>query len=90
MSGGINDVDLHHLVGSGVKHHNGRILGQNGNAAFAFEVIGIHHALFNVLIIAESMGLSQQTINERGFAMIDVGDNGDISYIFSYDFHGFT
>jgi hypothetical protein len=32
-----------------------------------------------VLVLAEGSGLTQKLVNQCGFAMIDVGDDGDIS-----------
>ena len=36
----------------------------------------------NLLVGAEGAGLFQQTIDEGGLAVIDVRDDGDITYVF--------
>ncbi len=62
------------------------ILGENGDAAFLFLVVGVHHAFGQYRAFAERAGLLEQTIDQGGLAMVDVGDNGDIAEFF--DGHG--
>ena len=59
---------------------DGRVLGENRDAALALQIIRVHDALGNLLIGAESAGLAEHGVHERGFAMVDVGDDGDIAY----------
>jgi hypothetical protein len=73
VSGGVDDVD------PGAFPFDRGALGQNGDAAFFFEVVRIHRALFDPLIVAESAGLAEQLVNQRGLAMVDVGDDRDIA-----------
>ncbi len=73
VAGGVHDVDVVALV------LEGGVLGADGDALFAFEVHRVHHALVRLLVGAEGAGLAQQAIDERGLAMIDVGDDGDVS-----------
>ena len=40
---------------------------------------GIHHPFGDALIVAEGARLLQQAVDERGLAMVDVGDDGDIA-----------
>jgi hypothetical protein len=70
---GIDDVDLHPLV------ENGDVLGENRDAALPFEVIRIEDALARELRFAELSALAQQGINQGRLAMVNVGDNGNIS-----------
>ena len=56
-----------------------RALGKNGDAALALQVVGIHRALSNALALAERTGLLEQFVDQRGFAVVDVGDNRDVS-----------
>ncbi len=35
-----------------------------------------------MLVGAEGAALAQHLVDERGFAMVDVGDNGDIANVF--------
>ena len=58
-------------------------LGQDGDAALALEIVGIHRALGDALILAEGAGLLQQAVDQRGLAMVDMGDDGDIAQIHS-------
>ena len=58
---------------------DGGVLGQDGDAAFAFQVVGIHDALGNGFVGAEGAGLAQHGVHQRGLAVVDVGDDGDIS-----------
>jgi hypothetical protein len=37
-----------------------------------------------MLVCAESSGLLQEAMNERGFPMIDVGNNRNISYVLHF------
>jgi hypothetical protein len=45
------------------------------------EVVGVHHALGDALVFAEGAGLLQQLVDERGLAMVDVGDDGDVAQV---------
>ena len=74
---GVDDVD------AGIFPHHRGALGENGDAAFALQIIAIERAFGDVLVVAESAGLLQKLVNKRGLAMIDVRDDGDIA-----DFHG--
>ena len=75
MAGGIHDIDARVLP-----HHRGR-LGQDRDAAFALEIIGIHRALDHALVLAERARLLQQPIDQRRLAVVDMRDNGDVSKI---------
>ena len=54
-------------------------LGEDGDAALALEVVGIHGALDHALVLAVGAGLLQQPVDQRGLAMVDVGDDGDVA-----------
>ncbi|CCV04643.1 hypothetical protein MESS2_1340046 [Mesorhizobium metallidurans STM 2683] len=54
-------------------------LGQDGDAAFLFEVVGIHGALGDALVVSEGAGLLQKLVDEGGFSMVDVRDDRDIT-----------
>ncbi len=75
------------LAGGGVGDGDGGVLGKDGNAAFAFEVVGIHDTFFDVLVVAEGVRLAQETVHEGGLAVVHVGDDGDISEVGSFDKH---
>ena len=69
----IDDVDAGVLP----LHRGG--LGQNGDAALALQIVGIHGALDHALVVAVGAGLLQQAIDQRGLAVVDVGDDGDVA-----------
>ena len=54
-------------------------LGEDGDAALALQVVGIHGALGDLLVVAEGAALLQQAVDQRGLAMVDVGDDGDVA-----------
>jgi len=75
VSGGVHDVD------AVVIPANGRVLGQNGNAAFTLLIVGIHDPLGAFAASVQGAGLGQQFIDQGGFAVVNVGDNGDVTQI---------
>ena len=81
VAGRIDDVELDVAVA------NRGVFGENGNAALFFERIGIHHARFDVLALAEDAALLEHGVDEGSLAMIDMGNNSDVSNI-GASFHG--
>ena len=77
VAGRVDDVDLCVLIG------DCRILGQDCNSALPFNIARVHDALGHFLIRAEYAALPEQAVDERRFAVVDVGDDGNISDIFS-------
>ena len=77
MAGRVDDIDVVILI------FEGGVFGADGNALFALKIHGIHDALFggDGLVGAERAGLLEEAIDERGFPVVDVGDNGDISNV---------
>ena len=73
------------VSGSGID--DGGVLGEDGDAALAFQVVGIHHPLGHLLVLAESVRLAQQEIHQRGLAVVNVGDNGDVTEVGSRSAH---
>ena len=71
----IDDVD------AAVLPVEGGDLGQDGNAAFAFEIVRIHGALGHFLVLAERAGLGQQPVDQRGFAVVDVGNDRNVAQV---------
>ena len=68
-----------------------RVLRQDGDAALALEVVRVHHARHDHLVVAEHAALVQHGVHQRGLAVVDVGDDGDIANLwhgilaFSFD-----
>ena len=73
VTGRVDDVD-----GEVVPLDRG-VLGEDGDALFAFQVAGVHDPVGQLLVRGEGPGLAQHFVHERGFSVVDVGDNGDIS-----------
>ena len=59
---------------------DGRVFGEDGDAALALQLVRVHHPLGHLLVGAEGAGLAQHGVNESGFAVVDMGDDGDIAY----------
>ena len=55
------------------------VLRQDRDAALALERVRVHDALGHGLARIERAGLLQELIDERGLAMIDVRDDGDVA-----------
>ena len=58
---------------------DGGVLGQDGDAALALEVVVVHRALGHPLVGAEHAALMEQRIDQGGLAVIDVGDDRDVA-----------
>ena len=55
------------------------VLGQNGDATLFFQIVAVHHPFDDMLVRGEGAGLLQQLVHQRGLAVVNVGDNGDIA-----------
>ena len=75
VAGRVDDIDAHVLPGD-----RGR-LGHDGDAALFFEIVRIHDALGDALILAKRAGLLEQPVDERGLAVVDMGDDRDIAQL---------
>ena len=75
---GVHDVDLR------VVEEQRGVLGKNGDAALALQIVGVHDALDEFLVGAEDSALAQHGVDQRGFAVVDVRDDGDIANIFTH------
>ena len=72
MARGIDDVDLIvFIMDSG-------ILGENGDAALAFEIAGVHHTVDDRLVFAVHAALLEHLIDQRGLAVVNVRDDCNI------------
>src|SRR5664279_422599 len=58
---------------------DGRVLGQDGDAALALQLVGVHHALDVGLVGAEGAALVQHGVNQGGLSVVHVRDNGDVA-----------
>ena len=75
VAGRVDDVDAGVLP----LHRGG--LGQNGDAALALQVVGVHGAFGHLLVLAKSAGLLQQAVDQGGLAVVDVGNDGDVTEV---------
>src|SRR5262249_52617507 len=76
----IDDVDL------GVVEEQRGVFRENGDAALAFQVVGVHHAFDDFLIGAENAALAQHGVDEGGLAVVDVRDDCDVANILTHSF----
>ena len=73
MAGRVDDVDLDAVVADAGG------LGEDGDAALALQVVGVHDALDDFLVVAEDAALAEHGVHQRGLAVVDVGDDGDVA-----------
>ena len=73
VAGRVDDVDQRLVV------VDGGVLRQDRDAALALEVGVVHRALGDALVGAEDAALVEQRVDQRGLAVIDVGDDGDVA-----------
>ena len=78
----VDDVDVHVAV------IDRAVLGEDRDAALALEVVAVHHPLADVLVLGERARLHQQLVDERGLAVVDVGDDGDVAEVLARRGHG--
>ena len=81
VAGRIDDVDL------GAAQGQGDVLGEDGDAALAFDVVGVEDEAVLAagealqLLTAKEAGLAHHFIHQCGLAMVHVGDDGHIAYV---------
>ena len=71
----VDDVDVRAFV------VDRAVLGEDRDSALALEVVGIHHPLGHLLVLAEGAGLLQQLVDQRRLAVVDVRDDGDVAQL---------
>jgi len=70
---GINNVNADIVI------FEGGVFGFDGDTSFSFEVHGVHHAFGDNLVGAKGTRLAEELIHESGLAVIDVGNDCNIS-----------
>ena len=60
------------------------VLGQNGDAALFLEIVRVHDTFGNVLMCCKRARLTQHFVDQRGFAVIDVGNNRNVTNVVSH------
>ena len=78
VTGGVDDVYLNTVA-------NDRcVFRKYGDSSFSFEVAGVHNSLSYDLIFVVCVTLLEHLVNKRGFAVVNVSYNCDITKVFSY------
>ena len=70
----IDNVDVHTFI------IDRQILGQDGDAPLLFQIVRIHDPFGDMLVSRKGARLLQQFVDQRGFAVVDVGNDGDVAY----------
>ena len=71
----VDDVDLHPAV----PHR--RVLGEDRDPLLALEVGRVHDPVDDLLVRGERAGLAQHRVDERGLAVVDVGDDRHVAEV---------
>ena len=84
VAGRVDDVDRDPAaVGSDVIDRG--VLGEDGDALLALEVVGVEHPLVDLtgvgLVLGERSGLPEHRVDESRLAVVDVGDDRDVAKI---------
>ncbi len=79
MAGRIHDVDAI------LTPTDGGVLRQDGDTALALQIIGVHDTLDQRGALVKSAGLLEQSVHECCLAMVDVGDDGDVSEVLNHE-----
>jgi hypothetical protein len=75
VAGRVDDVQL------GVPEADRRVLREDRDALLALEVHRVHDALVDVGALAEGAGLPEHGVDQRGLAVVDVGDDRDVAQV---------
>ena len=75
VAGRVDDVELDAVV------TDRGVLREDRDALLALEIHRVHHAVVDVLVLAERAGLPEHGVHQRGLAVIDVGDDRDVSEV---------
>ncbi len=78
MTGCVDDVDAE------VVPANCGVFRQDGYATLFFNRVGIHQAFGLFLAHVERAGLLKQLVDKRGFAMVNMGYDGDVAEILDH------
>ena len=78
MAGRVDDVDL-----GAVKTHAGD-LGEDGDAALAFQIVRIHDALGDCFVGAENAALAKHGVDQRGLAVVNVRNDSDVTGVLTH------
>ncbi len=69
----VDDVDEHVFIS------DSRVFRKNCDTTLTLEVVRVHYAFDDFLIVAEYAGLTKESINQCCFAVVDVRDDRDVA-----------
>src|SRR5262249_51253139 len=75
MTGCVDDVDVDAAV------RDGRVLGHDRDALLALEVDRVHDALGDRFVLAEEPRLPEHRVDQCGLAVVDMGDDRDVTNV---------
>ena len=75
MPRSVNNVDFGTLV------IDSNVLGKNGDTTLALQIVVVQNQFALVLVVTEQMGSVQHFVHKRCFAVVNVRNNCNISYI---------
>ena len=78
MARGVDDVQPHVAV------LDAGLLGQDGDALFAFEIARVHNSLGDDLVGAERARLAKHRVDERGLAVVDMGHDRHVADVVAH------
>ena len=73
MTRGVHNVDADPLP------EDRAVLGRDGDPALPLEIQGVHETFVHFLVGPEEAALAEHGIHKGGLAVVDVGNDGDIS-----------
>ena len=77
----VDDVDPR------VAERHRRVLGEDRDALLALEIHRVHHALRDVLVLAERAGLPEHRVDQRRLPVVDVRDDRDVAQVIAASEH---
>ena len=66
------------------------MLGADGDPALALEVVAVHHAFVDMRVLAEHVGGAEDAVDQRRLAVVDVGDDGEVTDLVDGVHEGFS
>ena len=57
------------------------VFGEDGDAAFTLNRVVVHHGVHYFFVLGKRARLAKQLIDHGGFAVVNVGNDGDVSYL---------
>ena len=76
MAGGVDNIDFKVF-----KEYTGMFC-EDCDPALFFLVVAVHYSFRDLFVVAKDIGLFKQAVEQGGFSMVDVGDDGDIANFF--------